>query len=112
MLNCLRLRDAGIEATTTGVERIQRLAQAGERARRVVERRRQQLQRLLQRLALARDRAPSVEFVLAISCVSSWLREASVFSACAPCTSRPSNAGSSRVSSAVTSLVLDSPGAK
>ena len=56
--------------------------------------------------------AAVVALVFATSWVSSWLREPSVCSALAPWTSRPSNAGSSRVSSWVTLLVLSSAGAK
>ena len=52
-------RDAGFDAADQRVERVERRSQSRERPGRVVQRRRQQRQRLLERRALAGDRARS-----------------------------------------------------
>ena len=88
---------AGFDSTTSGVQRVERLAQAGERRGRVVQRRWQQL--------TAPARAPGSGWRSPRSSCSCSrpagsarrLREPSACIALAPWTSSPSNAGSLRV---------------
>ena len=109
--NCGRLRTAGLEAATSGSSALSVVCSP---AKVVVARRRVlgSSESASSRLWLWLAMAPVAVLVLAISSVSCWLREARAPSALAPCTTSWSKVGWSRVSSAVSWLVVCRPGAR